>query len=820
MMRTRAICFLLLVFITKSFSLDMITPSQSMKDGDTLVSAGGTFELGFFRPGDSSGRYLGIWYKQSPSTLTWVANRNKRINSNSSVLEINNQGVLVLHNGSNKTFWSSKVSKAAENPVAQLLDSGNLVVRDGNGGKMENLLWQSFDYPCDTLLPGMKLGWNLETGLNRFLTCWKSTDDPDSGDYSFKIDLRGYPQAVQLKGDSIMSRAGSWNGLSFTALPYHKQSPVFKSEFVLNEKEIFYEFQVLDNSTFFRYIMTSSGNRQLLHWTSETNVWETLITIPSARCDNYALCGENSVCNSVKTPDCACLEGFAPKVQREWDMSYWSNGCVRITPLSCSKDGFMKYTGIILPDTSSSRYNKTIDLQECESLCLQNCSCTAYANLDKRDGGSGCLLWFGDLIDMRQSYEGGQDIYIRVPSSELEHNKKIYKKKLVGIITGSAVFMICLILGLAICLWKNKFEKPAGMSKVGFWKELLCRRVEEDSDIPTFDLSTIFYATNCFSSYNKLGAGGFGLVYKGVLADGTEIAVKRLSKNSEQGQQEFKTEVQLIAKLQHRNLVKLLGCCIKQKEKLLIYEFMPNRSLDHFIFDDGRRKLLDWTKRFQIISGIARGLLYLHHDSRLRIIHRDLKTSNILLDNDMNPKISDFGLARTFGGDQTEACTRRVMGTHGYISPEYAMHGSFSMKSDVFSFGVIMLEVVSGMKNKELSIPHQFVNLLGHANFNVFFQAWELWTKERAMELVDKSLGDSVVEAQVLRCIHIGLLCVQERPEHRPNMSSVIHMLNDDKPLARPKQPAFYPHQESNSSTKTSEMCSNNDISITLLEAR
>ncbi|MED6182514.1 hypothetical protein PIB30_029132 [Stylosanthes scabra] len=693
-----------------------------MRDGDTLVSAGGTFELGFFSPGDSSGRYLGIWYKQSPSTLTWVANRNKRIDSNDSVLEINNQGVLVLHNSANKTFWFSNVSKAAENPVAQLLDSGNLVVRDGSGGNMENLLWQSFDYPCDTLLPGMKLGWNLETGLNRFLSSWKSTDDPDSGDYSFRIDLRGYPQAVQMKGASIMTRAGSWNGLTFTALPYHKQSPVFKSEFVLNEKEIFYEFQVLNNSTLVRFVMTPSGNRQLIHWTSETNGWETVMTMPSVRCDNYALCGVNSVCNSVNTPDCACLKGFAPRISREWNMSHWSNGCVRITQLDCRKDGFMKYTGIVLPDTSSSRYNKTIDLQECDKLCLQNCSCTAYANLDKCDEGSGCLLWFGDLIDMRQASEGGQDIYIRVPSLELEHNKKSHKKKIVGIITGSAVFLMCLILGLAICVWKYKFEKPekfpAGELKVVFWKELLCRRVEEDSDLPTFDLSTIFYATNRFSSYNKLGEGGFGPVYKGVLADGTEIAVKRLSKNSEQGQQEFKTEVQLIAKLQHRNLVKLLGCCIKQKEKLLIYEFMPNGSLDHFIFDDGRRELLDWTKRFQIISGIARGLLYLHHDSRLRIIHRDLKTSNILLDCDMSPKISDFGLARIFGGDQTVANTKRVMGTQGYISPEYAMHGSFSMKSDVFSFGVIILEVVSGMKNRQLSISHQFLNLLGHVSID------------------------------------------------------------------------------------------------------
>ena len=404
------ICFLLFLFIRTSTSLDMISPSQSIRDGETLISAGGIFELGFFSPGNSNGRYLGIWYKLSPSTVAWVANRDKPINNTSGVLEVNNQGVLVLHNGTNNTFWSSNVSKAAENPVAQLLDSGNLVVRDGN---MDNLLWQSFDYPCDTLLPGMKLGWNLETGLDRFLSSWKSTDDPDYGDYSLKIDLRGYPQAIQMKGTAIITRAEPW------IFPLPKQSRYSKSEFVLNGKERFYEFQVIDNSTFIRLVITPSSTRQLLHWTSETSGWEALWSKPSVRCDLYALCGANSICNSVNTPDCACLKGFAPKFPRERNMSYWSNGCARITPLSCSKDGFIKYTGVILPDTSSSWYNKTMFLQECENLCLQNCSCTAYTNLDKRGGGSGCLLWFDDLIDMRQSSQVGEDIYIRVHSSEL-----------------------------------------------------------------------------------------------------------------------------------------------------------------------------------------------------------------------------------------------------------------------------------------------------------------------------------------------------------------------------------------------------------------
>ncbi|XVE50443.1 hypothetical protein DITRI_Ditri01bG0162700 [Diplodiscus trichospermus] len=314
---------------------------------------------------------------------------------------------------------------------------------------------------------------------------------------------------------------------------------------------------------------------------------------------------------------------------------------------------------------------------------------------------------------------------------------------------------------------------------------------------------------------NILGEGGFGCVYKGVLKDGQEIAVKRLSKSSKQGLDEFTNEVKHIAKVQHRNLVKLLGCCIQADEKILIYEYMPNKSLDFFIFDQTQSMSLDWSMCKHIINGIARGLLYLHRDSRQRIIHRDLKAGNILLDNEMNPKISDFGLARSFEEKETTENTKKVVGTYGYMSPEYAIDGRYSIKSDVFSFGVLVLEIVSGKRNRGFSHPDHHHNLLGHA--------WRLFCDGNSSELVADPIKDVCNQSEVLRSIHVGLLCVQRSLEDRPSMSNVVLMLDSEVLLPQPKQPGFFTERDqveaSSSSENQKQSCSNN-FAITVIEAR
>ncbi|GMN64975.1 hypothetical protein TIFTF001_034048 [Ficus carica] len=790
---------------------------QSIGDGNTIVSKEGSFELGFFSPGNANSRYVGIWYRNiRVRTVVWVANRCNPINDSSGLLTINSAGNLVLLSHNNSLVWSTNSSEQTKKPIVQLLDSGNLILRDEEDGNAENYLWQSFDYPSDTFLAGMKFGWHSRKGLNQRLSAWKNWNDPCPRDLTFGFEfdpqLHTYPEAFILKGTTKLYRTGPWNGLRLSGAPELMPNPLYDFNFVDNDGEVYYVYNLKNKSVISRIVLNqTTSSRDRLIWIDAEQTWRTYSSLPRDECDKYAVCGANANCMINDNPICQCLKGFKPKSQEKWNSMDWSDGCVRNYPLNCTvkhEDGFIKFLSLKVPDTSHSWINKSMDLNECRVKCLSDCSCMAYTNTDIRGQGSGCVIWFGDLLDIRNFPNEGQDLFIRM--SHLELGKADSKRRVVIVLAviGSVfgVFGV-LLLGYCICRRRSNDRNETLSQNEG---------EEEDLELPLFNLSTIAAATENFSLYNKLGEGGFGPVYRGKLEDGQEIAVKRLSISSGQGIKELKNEVKLIAKLQHRNLVKLIGSCIQEEEKLLVYEYMPNKSLDSFIFDKKQGKLLEWSKRFQIICGIARGLQYLHQDSRLRVIHRDLKASNVLLDNEMNPKISDFGLARTFGGDQTEEKTSRVIGTYGYMAPEYALDGLFSIKSDVFSFGILVLEIVSGKKSRGFLPENHGLALIG--------QAWKLHKEDSAFELLDKHLRESDNNPkQVLRCIHVGLLCVQQSPVDRPDMSSVVVMLGSESELAQPKPPGYFTKMDSakgDNSLIKPESSSTNDMSISLLEAR
>ncbi|KAI3731051.1 hypothetical protein L1987_62234 [Smallanthus sonchifolius] len=714
---------MLLLYITFSFlmlrssrSLDTISVHQNISDGETIVSGNAKFELRFFSLGSSKNGYLGIWFKNtSPPITAWVANRKTPLIDHSGVVRLDNQGNLALVNGSGKVIWSSNSSESGTsiNLVAQLLDTGNLVIKNGNETNNENFIWQSFDYPGDTCLPGIKLGKNFITGRETYQTSWRNEDDPSPGEYTLNVlAVKGkYPQVYIMGNSAKKTRIGPYNGISFSGRANFAPdaNPAAVSYLIMNQNEMYITYISKSNTTTLIALVTPGGKLEIVQLKFPNLEWMSISTAPADYCDSYGACGPYGSCNTVTSPNCGCLKGFELK-----NSDNGTSVCQRRIGLDCGPgEGFLKFSSMKLPDTDNAVFSSNMSLQDCKVACNNNCSCTAYANPNITSGEVGCLLWFGGLIDVRVF---PQKVKICL------HSSFHRKEQVVMEVTLSIATVLTLSgLVLAFCA-RRKWKKRSHAEREGKTKKTLGKEYKGSSssqmgsvEVPLFSLDKISRATNDFSVDNKLGEGGFGPVYKGVLEEGQEIAVKRLSKSSKQGLVEFENEVICIGKLQHRNLVKLLGYYIQGDEKMLIYEYMPNKSLDSFLFDESRKSLLDWPQRFRIIHGIARGLLYLHQDSRFKVVHRDLKAGNILLDHQMRPKISDFGLARMFKEEESEANTKRVVGTLGYISPEYAVNGLYSVKSDVFSFGVLMLEIVSGKKNRGFVHEDHDDNLLGHA---------------------------------------------------------------------------------------------------------
>ncbi|KAF5728345.1 G-type lectin S-receptor-like serine/threonine-protein kinase [Tripterygium wilfordii] len=565
---------------------DEIPLNGTLKDGETIASSDGYFELGFVGIGGSKNRYLGIWYSFSNETIVWIANREAPLNDSSGLLKFTPQGVLQLLNSANNVVWNSSLLRGARNPVAQLLVTGNLVVKEANDDDEDNYLWQSFDYLTDTFLPAVKFGVNLVTNTESLLRSWISPDNPSPGNSTTQMDTSGYPQIFIRKGKDIVFRSGPWNGIRFSGMPNLSPNPIYTYEFVMNEREIYYRYDLTNSSVFTRMMLNNEGIFQRLTWTSRTQGWNLYLTAQMDNCDNYGTCGVYGSCDINNSPACECLKGFTPKYPGDWESGDWSGGCVMKSNMTCGDgEGFRRISSVKLPDTRMAWFNRTIDLRECELTCLRNCSCKAYSTLDISNG-TGCLQWYGDLIDIREYTETGQDFFLKLPASELDTSRSSDTKRVVLFIVIPVVAMGFIFLGVYLLLFmrKKKLRREEGMSMRQIEREYMDESRQKDLELPLFDFTTIVTATKNFSDYNKLGEGGYGPVYKGTLKDGQEIAVKRLSKESTQGLDEFKNEVLCIAKLQHRNLVKLLGCCIQMEEKMLIYEYMPNKSLDAFIF--------------------------------------------------------------------------------------------------------------------------------------------------------------------------------------------------------------------------------------------
>ncbi|KAM7257838.1 hypothetical protein ACFE04_013579 [Oxalis oulophora] len=464
--------------------VDTIDATQTLTDGDTLVSANGTFELGFFSPGSSSLKYLAIRYNQIlEKTIAWVANRQTGINTSSGcVLRLSGDGILFLHDGRNTTtsIWSSNTTRVAQDPILQMLDSGNLVVRERNDIDSGNYLWQSFDHQGDTSLTGQKLSVNKKTGKRRSLSCWKTPDDPSPGNYTYGIEIIGLPQIVLRNNSAIAYRSGPWNGLQLSGTPSTRSSSFINISFVSNDEEVYLTSHVINSSTLTRLYLSPQGIVQFYIW---TGTWYLNVQSHSQTCDRYRTCGSYGMCNDDNLHMCSCLDGFKPRNTREWEIGTRTGGCVRKTELHCPTDGFRQISGVKVPDTKNFWYNSTINLDECKRLCLKNCTCTAYGNLDVRDGGSGCMQWFGDLLDMKSLPKSEQNIFVRLAASELDatdggntNSRKtvgntVGVSNTVGIAVGVSLSAAILIIGLALYAISRRKHQKSGMRAWRLFRE-------------------------------------------------------------------------------------------------------------------------------------------------------------------------------------------------------------------------------------------------------------------------------------------------------------------------------------------------------------
>ncbi|ONM13348.1 G-type lectin S-receptor-like serine/threonine-protein kinase B120 [Zea mays] len=532
---------------------DRLTPAKPLLPGDMLISHGGVFALGFFSlTNSSSSSYVGIWYNNIPErTYVWIANRDNPITTDvpGTKLAFTNSSDLVLLDSTGHTIWMTRSSISAGGggtAAVVLLDSGNLVIQSIDG----TAIWESFDHLTDTVIPGVSLSLSSSDAAAsaRRLVAWKGPDDPSSGNFSMGGDSSSDLQIVTWNGTRPFWRRAAWGGeVTFGTFEDNTSFTMYETITGGTGDDYYIKLTVSDGAPIIRVSLDYTGLFTYRRWNLKTSSWTVFVQFPSSACDRYAFCGPFAYCDSTETvPSCKCLDGFEP-IGLDF-----SQGCRRKEELKCGDgDTFLTLPTMKTPDKFLYIKNRSFD--QCTAECSNNCSCTAYAydnlqNVDSTIDTTRCLVWMGELIDAEKfGNTFGENLYLRVSSSPGKHQ------------TGN-------VQNNLLCLNPpNEFGN-------------------ENLDFPSFSFEDIIIATNNFSDYKLLGEGGFGKVYKGVLEGGKEVAVKRLSKGSVQGIQEFRNEVVLIAKLQHRNLVRLLGFCIHEDEKLLIYEYLPNKSLDAFLF--------------------------------------------------------------------------------------------------------------------------------------------------------------------------------------------------------------------------------------------
>ncbi|XP_057834714.2 G-type lectin S-receptor-like serine/threonine-protein kinase SD2-5 isoform X2 [Cryptomeria japonica] len=696
--------------------------------------------------------------------MVWSSNRDQMVQENAT-LTLTSTGELVLRNSDGTFVWSANTSTQAFQKMV-IRESGNLVLYNTSGG----IIWQSFDYPTDTLLRGQKLK------AGKKITANISHKNTSQGRFyctllhdSFAMFTASAPAKMYFRYPEPRA------GVEFSYIQFDNQSVHIYSQGGGPQS-----INLSVSKTYLYFRLDSDGHLRVCS-ILQTTGRSSPDYLPSfmrsvAECDYPRPCGDYGVCTNGQ---CSCpTNGNAFK---PIDVTEPNFGCVPRVPLVCSdKSGRKDHHFLELEHVSYFTYvfeNASrpglMSSEECKKLCLEDCSCKAAFFRYKANFSTGYCYLESNIYSMKTN-SPVDEFYNSTAYIKIQSTSKRSKYLVVVIICASVGGALALLI--LLWAWINKSQTGRQQTEKDE-NDGEHDHVDWPAGLPLrFSFQELQDATNGFSI--NLGKGGFGSVYEGVLADGSKIAVKRLD-GAGQGEREFRAEVETLGKIDHLNLVRLKGFCAEKAHRMLVYEYLPNGSLDKWIFSKNtHRHYLDWKTKYKVVLNIARGLTYLHEDCREQIIHFDIKPQNILLDQNFNAKVSDFGLAKLVNREQSEVITM-MRGTPGYMAPEL-LNLHFTEKADIFSFGVMVIEIVSGKRSRELSKDGLFSLLR---------------VKAEEGSLIDlvypgHENEQNGVKEEAIKLLKVGMWCVQDNFTRRPAMSIVVKALEglidtfDDVPWA------------------------------------
>ncbi|KAF2936263.1 hypothetical protein DAI22_04g290800 [Oryza sativa Japonica Group] len=757
-----------------------------------LVSPSGNFSCGFYKVATNA-YTLAVWFTASAdATVAWTANRDTPVNGVGSRAELRKDGSLVLQDYDGRVVWSTNTSGTPADR-AQLLDTGNLVVSDAAG----NRLWQSFDWPTDTLLP--------EQPVTRYrqLVSAEARGSPYSGYYKFYFDSSNILN-LMYDGPEISSNYWpdpfkKWWDNNRTAFNSSRHGSFDRrGVFTASDQLQFNASDMGDGGVMRRLTLDYDGNLRLYSLDAAAGRWHVTWVAVQRQCDVHGLCGRYGICTYSQGPTCSCPDGYVPH-----DASDWSKGCRRTFDVRCGEDvafAEMRHTDYWGFDLN---YTAGISFDTCRRLCLVDCRCEAFGY---RQGTGECYpkisLWNGRVMSIPY-----QTIYLKFPTGAKnlnpsllhfdghtctmdERDATVSSSYLHG--RRNTINFIYFYSFLAVVFVVEAIFVVVGYLFVFRADSVAAGRVGDEgyslvfSHFRRFTYDELSDATCGFR--DEIAKGGTGSVYKGVLEDGRSIAVKRLDEMT-QADEVFRSELSVIGRINHMNLVRIWGFCSEHPHRLLVSEFVENGSLDRALFDgddgeDNTGVVLPWRSRYKIAVGVAKALAYLHHECLEWIVHCDVKPENILLDGDFEPKVTDFGLVKLLSRDAgSHMALSRVQGTRGYITPEcWTVGRSINGKADVYSFGVVLLELVRGQRVCD------WVAAAATADGAWNVQRLAVWLKEKLKcddgelpawleELVDARLRGDFNHVQAAGLLELAVSCVDGEPSRRPSMSTVVHKL-------------------------------------------